>query len=400
MKYRRKIIQSILIVVCLAGCMRALPPAPSVPPAPVPEKPLTLFFLVDAEDINFTDDLYLVSLDLAIERSIRYYDNSGRDKIYRVGDKLIDAGKLKETLIAFNEVLRQAESSEDLKRKIAADFDIYLAARTDTDQKALFTGYYEPLLEGSRTCTERYKYPLYRTPPDLIIKPSTANEDSIGRMQDGEFVPYFSRKEIDADGILRGRGLELIWVDDPVELFSLHIQGSGKIKLEDGTLITVTYAQNNGRPFRSVTRFMLDGGKISGRDASYRNFKTFLKGKSEQELYEILSYNERYIFFRFADNEPVGSLGEPVTPDRTIATDPDFFPQGALAFIRLRKPVFDGEGKIVRRIPFSRFVLSQDKGSAIKGPARVDLFCGFGKKAQITAGSLKEKGDLYLLLKK
>jgi len=187
-------------------------------------------------------------------------------------------------------------------------------------------------------------------------------------------------------------------VADPVELYSLHIQGSGKIKLEDETLLTVGYAQTNGRPFRSITKFMLEGGKIKSSEASYRH--VFLKGKEEKEMYDILSYNERYTFFRFLDKEPVGSLGEPVTPGRSIATDPDFFPEGALAFIRLRKPVFDTEGNVKERVSFSRFVLNQDKGSAIEGPGRVDLFCGFGTKAEYTAGTLKEKGELYLLIKK
>ena len=357
MKYRRRIIP-LIIVVCLAGFMRVLPPVPSPPPA----KPISPFFLVAAEDMNFADDLDLASLELAIERSINYYENSGRDKIYRIADRLIDAGKLKETIIAFNEVLRQGGSPEDLKKRITVDFDIYMAAGADADRKALFTGYYEPLLTGSLIRTERYKYPLYKPPPDLIIKNSSASENTIGRVKNGEFVPYYSREEIDVGGVLLGRNLELIWVDDPVELFSLHIQGSGKIKLEDGTLLTVSYAQNNGRPFSSVTRIMLDRGRIGGRDASYRNFKIFLKGKSEQELYEILSHNERYIFFRFVDADPVGSLGEPVTPDRSIATDPDFFPEGALAFIRLSKPVFDERGNIKKRDNFSRVVWSQDKG--------------------------------------
>jgi membrane-bound lytic murein transglycosylase A len=145
---------------------------------------------------------------------------------------------------------------------------------------------------------------------------------------------------------------------------------------------------------------MLDKGKIKSTEASYRSVKAILKEKQEQELYEILSYNESYIFFRFVDKDPMGSLGVPVTEGRSIATDPDYFPEGALAFIRLRKPVFDAEGNVKERVNFSRFVLSQDKGSAIKGPGRVDLFCGFGANAEATAGTLKEKGELYLLLKK
>ncbi len=199
---------------------------------------------------------------------------------------------------------------------------------------------------------------------------------------------------------MQEKNLEIIWVADPVDLFFLHVQGSGKIKLPDETLLTVSFAQTNGRPFRSVTRFMLDKGKIKSGEASYHSVKSILKEKQEQELYEILSHNESYIFFRFVDKEPHGSLSVPVTPGRTIATDPDYFPEGALAFIRLRKPVFDAEGNIKERVNFSRFVLSQDKGSAIKGPGRVDLFCGFGAEAEATAGTLKEKGELYLLLKK
>ena len=375
----------ILIIVFFSGCMRAVPKA-SV-------KSLQSFSLVVAADINFTDDLDPASLELAIERSINYYENAGRNKVYRVADRLISAQQLKETLTAFRIILRKTDNAADLSKKIVAEFNIYRVAGTGDSNHALFTGYYEPLLEGSLKRTEKYKYPLYRVPPDLI-----KNENKVGRMKDDKFIPYYSRREIDVDGVLQGKKLELAWVDDPVELYSLHIQGSGKIKLEDGTLLTVGYAQTNGRPFRSITKFMLESGKIKSSEASYQH--VFLRGKEDQEMYEILSYNERYTFFRFLDKEPVGSLGEPVTPGRSIATDPDFFPEGALAFIRLRKPVFDTEGNVKERINFSRFVLSQDKGSAIEGSGRVDLFCGFGANAETTAGTLKEKGELYLLIKK
>jgi membrane-bound lytic murein transglycosylase A len=385
MKYRRKIFLLIIITAFFSGCMRAVPKA-SV-------KSLQSFTPVVAADVSFTDDLDPASLELAIGRSINYYENSGRDKVYRVGGRLISAQQLKETLIAFRALLRKTDNSADLSKKIAAEFNVYRIIGSDGSDHALFTGYYEPLLEGSLKRTEKYKYPLYRVPPDLIKK-----ENKIGRMKNGKFISYYSRREIDVDGVLQGKSLELVWVADPVELFSLHIQGSGKIKLEDGTLLTVGFAQTNGRPFRSITKFMLEGGKIKSSEASYRH--VFLKGRSEQEIYDILSYNERYTFFRFLNKEPVGSLGEPVTPDRSIATDPDYFPEGALAFISLHKPVFDTEGNIKERVNFSRFVLNQDKGSAIEGPGRVDLFCGFGEKAEYTAGTLKEKGELYLLIKK
>jgi membrane-bound lytic murein transglycosylase A len=378
-----------LILLSLAGCTRGVVrmPAPSA----------DTFILVPGEQIDLNDDLDFVSLELAIDRSVQYYEGSGRNGVYRMADKLIGAKQMKDSLLAFRKIIKSDASIGEKKTQIRQEFDIYRAAGDDEYGGVLFTGYYEPLLEGSLAPTDKYKYPLYKLPSDLVMKAISKNETKISRMKNGEAVPYYTRREIDVEGVLKGKNLELVWVSDPVDLFSLHIQGSGKIKLENGTLLTVGYAQDNGRPFRSITKFMLDSGKISSRDASYQH--VFLRGKEEQEMYDILSYNERYIFFRFVE-EPIGSLGQPVTPDRSIATDPDYFPQGALAFIRLRKPVFDAEGNIRQRVPFSRFVLNQDKGSAIKGPGRVDLFCGFGANAQSTAGTLKEKGELYFLIKK
>lgn len=384
MKYSLKIFILIITILSFSGCMRAV--------FKTPVKPFETFVPVDAAEIDFADDLDDESLETAIERSINFYEGAGRNKVYRIADRTVDARQLKETLTAFRAILRKTDHQDDWRKKITAEFDVYRVGGNDI-AGVLFTGYYEPLLDGSLERTEKYKYPLYQVPPDLIKE-----EGRIGRMKDGRFIPYYSRREIDVEGALRGKNLELIWVSDPVGLFSLHIQGSGKVKLQDGTVLTVGFAQTNGRPFRSVTKFMLEGGRIQSSEASYRH--EFLKGKSDQEIYDILSYNERYTFFRFLEKDPVGSLGEPVTPDRSIATDPDFFPEGALAFIRLRKPVFDAEGLMKERVNFSRFVLSQDKGSAIKGPGRVDLFCGFGEKAENTAGTLKEKGELYLLLKK
>jgi membrane-bound lytic murein transglycosylase A len=381
-----------LIILFLAGCTRTI--------TRMPVDSADALIVVSAEELDFNDDLDFAALDLAIDRSVAYYEGSGRNGIYRMADKLIGAKQMKESLAAFRKIIKNDASLEEKKNQIRQEFDVYRAAGDDEYGGVLFTGYYEPLLEGSLTPSDKYKYPLYKPPPELVMKSISKNETKISRMKNGESVPYYTRGEIDVDGVLKGRGLELLWVADAVELSTLHIQGSGKIKLEDGRMLTVSYAQNNGRPFRSIARFMLDKGMIKGSESSYRNIKSFLKTKPEQELFEILSYNERYIFFRFVDKEPVGSLGQPVTQDRSIATDPDYFPQGALAFIRLRKPLFDAEGNISQRVAFSRFVLSQDKGSAIKGPGRVDLFCGFGANAQTTAGSLKEKGELYFLIKK
>jgi membrane-bound lytic murein transglycosylase A len=385
MRYSLKILLFTVWVALLYGCVHAVPET-SV-------KHHQTFIPVVADDLDFTDDLDMESLEAAIERSIHFYEKAGRHKVYHINGQSIQAQTFKETLIAFRDILKKTDNQADLKKRMVAEFQVYRVSGFDDEGSVLFTGYYEPLLEGSLERTGKFKYPLYRVPPDLIKQ-----QNQIGRMDGGKFVSYHSRREIDAEGVLRGRNLELLWVSDPLELFSLHIQGSGKIKLEDGNILSVGFAQSNGRDFRSVTKFMLEGGRIKSSEANYRH--DFLKGKSDGEIYEILSHNERYTFFRFLETDPVGSLGEPVTPGRSIATDPDYFPEGALAFIRLQKPVFDDGGKFVEKTDFSRFVLSQDMGSAIKGPGRVDLFCGFGEKAEDTAGTMKEKGALYLLIQK
>ncbi len=384
-----------LIAAALAGgCARRAVYVPEIPP---PERALQP---ADALRLEMNDDLDVASLLTAIDRSLAFYDGTGRAQIFNVAGRPMDAKEMKKTLTAFRAIMASGASPEEKKKRVADEFILLRAAGQTGAGDVVFTGYYEPLLEGSLTRTEKYRYPLYKPPPDLVTEKSSTHDTRVGRKVSDQTVPYYTRREIDIDGVLAGKGLELIWVSDPVELNSLHTQGSGKIKLEDGRILTVGYAMNNGRPFRSVTLNLLGQNKIDKGEATYQGFKTWLKGRSEKEILEILSYNERYIFFRFVDREPVGSLGQPVTPQRTIATDPAYFPQGALAFIRLSKPLLDEDYRIIGRIEFSRFVLNQDKGSAIKGPGRVDLFCGFGPQARVTAGSLKEKGELYFLLLK
>ncbi len=385
MRYSLKIFLFVVLVALLNGCVHTV--------SETSVKPLETFVSVVADDLDFSDDLDRESLETAIERSIHFYEKAGRNKVFNINGQAMKAREFKETLITFRDILRRTDNQADFKKRIAGEFQVYRLSGFDDEDSVLFTGYYEPFLEGSLERTAKFKYPLYAVPSDLIKQ-----QNQIGRMDGGKFVPYYSRREIDVEGVLQGRNLELVWVSDPLALFSLHIQGSGKIKLEDGDVLSVGFAQTNGRPFRSVTKFMLEGNRINSAEANYRH--DFLKGKSDREIFDTLSHNERYTFFRFLEKDPVGSLGEPVTPGRTIATDPDFFPEGALAFIRLKKPVFDEKGKFKEKVQFSRFVFSQDKGAAIKGPGRVDLFCGFGEQAEYTAGMLKEKGTLYLLLKK
>jgi membrane-bound lytic murein transglycosylase A len=350
------------------------------------------------------DDLDLASLETAIERSIQYYEKV-KDPYFHFGNRIISIEELKASLLAFQAIIRSADTAEIKMNKIMDGFDFMPHHGQNDKGMVIFTGYYVPVLAGSPVRTSRYRYPLYRKPDDLIVanlgkfNSKYKSEQLSGRLEGGELIPYYSRDEIDRKSMLRGRHLEFLWVDDPVALYSLHVQGSGKIRMPDGKLIVVSYAQSNGRAFRSFSKTLIENGKMTGQDISYQRIQKYLKAHPD-EIQDLFSYNDRYVFFRQVERDPVGSLQLPVTSGRTIATDPDVFPKGALAFIKTQKPLFDAKGQITQWIPFSRFVLNQDAGTAIKGPRRVDVFCGDGPDAEQMAGSLKEKGDIYILIRK
>jgi len=200
---------------------------------------------------------------------------------------------------------------------------------------------------------------------------------------------------------LQGKGLELLWLRDPWERFVLHIQGSGQVRLPDGRMMRVGYAASNGRPYRAIGRYLLEQGFLGEKEISMERIREFLQsnpGRAE----EFLNVNERYIFFRLlGDSEgPLGALGVPLTPGRSVATDLSLFPRGALAYLVSRCPELDESGKIIGWKTLRRFVLNQDAGGAIQGPGRVDLFFGSGDRAGRAAGEMKEEGKIYILLAK
>lgn len=374
------------------------------------EKPLSkssdyLVSISEADTLGFTDDLDWESLKLAIDNGLQYYNRLNGDESCDIGNHRYTSKELKETLLAFLNIIQTPGSDDDKLKTIRASFNIYKATGYDKKGSIFFTGYYAPVLNGSLQATDRFLYPIYGVPQDITVinlgkfNKKYGNERIVGRLlKSGEIVPYLSRSEIE-EGALKNSRLELAWVDDPISLFSLHVQGSGKIKLQNGNIIQVSYAESNGRPFRSIATNLLNEGKITQNEISYLKVKKYLQ-EHTNELSDILNYNERYIFFRVVENGPQGALQVPVTPGRSIATDLNIFPKGALAYVKTRKPLLDEQGNVKSWMPLSRFVLNQDTGEAIKGPGRVDLFCGSGDEAEMFAGSLKETGDLYFLVLK
>ena len=380
-------------------------PPETLPPPVVPKPPSPLVRLFADQLPLFADDMDPASLETAIEKSLRYYDRAAGNGPHRMDDAMVTVRELRESLLALEEILRRDEPAETKQERIRETFDIYQSTGLDGKNTVLFTGYFEPIMDGSLKKTAKYKYPIYRAPEDAVVvnlgkfREKHQGDQLVGRLRNGELIPYYSRSEIEDYGSLAGRNLEIAWVDDRINLFFLHTQGSGKIRLSNGKLLQIGYALKNGRPYRSLGRFLIDTGKISPQDISYQAIKRYLREHPE-DLSEILGHNESFIFFREVEEGPVGSLGEILTTGRSIATDATVFPRGALAFIRARKPILDREGNAESWIPFSRFVVSQDAGGMIKGAGRVDLFCGTGDKAEMLAGSLKERGELYFLVKK
>ena len=348
----------------------------------------------------FQDDLDRQGLNQAVQRSLAYLRSRPADAmVVTMADLEIPVSRLARSLVAFQDLLAAKLSDQELQEKISQQFDIFQAAGSkgfNPSRKMLVTGYYQPVLDGSLKKQAPYLYPLYTIPPDLVIKPSeNSTQKRFGRLEGENFTSYWTREEIDTRD--KAAGSELAWLKDPLDVFFLQVQGSGLIRLRDGTTRGIHYAAKNGHPYRSIGKFMVQTGRISLEKASMESIRTYINSHP-QERQDILFTNPSYIFFNWTRTHgAIGNLGRELTPGRSIAADQSCFPAGGLAFLKTRQPVIQS-GKIVAWKPVHRFVLVQDTGSAIRGPGRVDLFEGAGDQAGRVAGSMKETGTLYFLL--
>jgi peptidoglycan lytic transglycosylase A len=292
-----------------------------------------------------------------------------------------------------------AASDAEVASFLEAQFDPWRVLNADDSDQGLVTGYYEPLLRGSRTKSARYKWPIYGVPQDLLIVdlssvyPDLKNKRLRGRLEGNRVVPYFSRGDIDRDaGPLKG--MELVWVDDPIEVFFLHIQGSGQVELENGERIRVGYAEQNGHPFRSLARALIDRGEITLDRASMQGIKDWAR-RNPRKVQGFLDANPSYVFFRELPPDlsgPIGSLGVPLTGERSIAVDARVIPLGAPVYLATTYPNTD--------TPLDRLMAAQDTGGAIAGGVRADFFWGFGDAAGAQAGKMRQQGRMWVLLPK
>ena len=271
----------------------------------------------------------------------------------------------------------------------------------DGTDNGLVTGYYEPLLNGARKRGGLYQTPLHRTPDDLLtvdlgsVYPELKNMRLRGKLVGNKIVPYPARAELTQSAALVGS--ELIWVDNPIDAFFLQVQGSGRVQIADSKeTVRVAYADQNGHPYRSIGRYLVDKGELTMDQASAQGIKAWLAANPKRQQ-ELLNANPGYVFFKeekLTDPRkgPKGALGVPLTPQRSVAVDPNYIPLGAPVFLSTTQP---GSS-----VPLQRMMVAQDTGGAIKNAVRADYFWGFGAEAGEKAGKMKQRGMLWVLLPK
>jgi membrane-bound lytic murein transglycosylase A len=353
----------------------------------------------------FRDDLDSESLTLAVRRNLEYLDRLNPETVFHYGPHDFTIQQVRESQEVFLDLLSKGLDAGQLSREIRKKFRVYRATGRAGDTRVLFTGYYEPMYEGSLAPDETFRYPLYRPPDDLmridlsLFSEKFKGENIVARIEGKKILPYYSRYQIEAERVLEGKDLEIAWLKDPLDVAFLHIQGSGKLRLPGGRDLLVHYQASNGRPYRSIGRYMIEKGFLAREEMSMQAIRKYLT-ENPEVLDEVLNYNPSYVFFRQVENGPLGSLGVLLTPGRSVALDSKIFPKGALGFISCQKPLVNDQGDIIGWTKFSRFVLNQDSGGAIKGAGRADIFWGSGPYAELAAGHLQHEGDLYILIKK
>lgn len=360
-------------------------PKPITKPAQVPLKPI-------AQSLRVVDDQILRdrrSMLGAIDQSLRYLQSEKAIQAYqKYPVKEITLDRVQRSLQRFRQLLVTAKSETELSNAIAREFLLYQSTGKDNQGTVSFTGYFEPVHTASRTRAGKYRYPLYTLPAGFSDWKK----------------PHPARLELEgADGLQgsRGklRGAELVWMRDRLEAFLIQVQGSARLNLTDGTTMTIGVAGITDQPYSGIGRELVKDNKLKLEDLNLPNVLQYFR-ENPQDLDVYLPRNRRFVFFRNTFGAPaLGSLGVPLTGDRSIATDKSLMPPGALALIQTQLPVVNSQKQIKQR-SISRFVLDQDTGGAILGAGRVDIFTGTGIQAGNKAGLINATGQLYYLLLK
>lgn len=335
-----------------------------------------------------------MDMEEGVRRSLAYVSVKPQGATaVRVEDFSLTWGELRRSLEELLEVLPRLDAEPDL---LAEHFRWYRLS-----QGALMTGYYAPYIEASPVRTPEYRYPLYGVPEDLRtldlgdFHHRWKGQRLVYRMENGKPVPYYDRQEIDFEGALRGRGEEVAWAKNIVDVFFLQIQGSGLLHYPDGTTHHILYAGKNGRKYVSLGKILIQRGMLTREGVSMKSIRDYL-AEHPEEIPDLLATNPSYVFFRVGTDGPYGAMGKLLTPKVSVATDPKFLPLGSvLAFEADFPPEAPGEeGERIAGLG-----LAQDTGGAIKG-ARLDWYCGSGPDVEYFAGHIKAPASVYMLVSK
>ena len=353
-----------------------------------------------AEKIDVFDDLACHRLEESLNSSLNFLRTVAPSTRYRIAGRSIPARRLLASILHMQRLAAAHPSPEMLAQAINRAYEIIQIndPSKSTSKRMSITGYYQPVVSGCLEQQPPCVHPLYRRPKDLVIRRNKGRKAIVGRLENGTIVPYWTRREIEQRGLLIGQ--ELVWLTDPFDAFTIHVQGSGIIRLPDGSRRGVHYAAGNGHPYRSIGAFMVKNGRMRLTDITMDGLRRSLAARPEERT-RILHHNDSFIFFDWSEAGPaIGSMGRPLTPGRSVAADRQWYPPGSLVYIDSRRPVMADNGQVKEWRPMRRLVTVQDTGSAISGPNRIDIFWGTGDQAGREAGQMKEDGKAYLLLLK
>lgn len=379
MKLNKNTWLTIVVSLLLASCQSTQQPVPASPQAEKPPVAAPTFMVSKWEMLPDWTTLALAPSWPALQQSCR-------------------ALRFRPKWQPICTAAEQVNVADDIAQRAFYEtwFTPYQIFNVDGSDQGLITGYYEPLLLGSRHKSKRFRYPIYGAPEDLLevdlgdVYPQFKGMRLRGRLQGKKIIPYYNRAEIEA-GASKLKGHELFWVENEVELFFLQIQGSGRIELENGQRVKIGYAEQNGHPYISIGRKLIEMGELKLEQASMQGIKNWAEHNPER-LPALLGQNPSYVFFRELPDTlsaPLGALGVPLTNEYSIAVDPRTVPLGLPVFLATTQP------NSVE--PLNRLMYAQDTGGAIRGSVRADFFWGFGELAGIQAGRMKQLGRMWVL---
>jgi len=390
------VLPCVALALVLAGCPKKTPQPMGMEEdfdRPLPPGELALRKITDPRDLP---DLtracqFTFGLRPAIAHSLNYLAKPSSRRFFPYGE--ITHRHAVESLKAFDAILASGRSGEQMAGELLAKFDVYTSVGWDGSGTVLFTSYYTPIFNASATPSSVYRFPLYK-PPAGLMKDADGNVLGM-KGPDGVIRRMPARRELDSSGMLKGN--ELVWLADAFEAYIAHVQGSAKLRMPDGRLVTVGYAANNGHEYVSVGKELVADGKIARNQLSLASMIAYFRAHPG-EVDAYVWRNPRYVFFAASSGPPHGCLNEPVTTKRTIATDKEVYPRACLAMIDAPLPMRHSAG--IEVLPYSGFALDQDAGGAIRAPGRCDIYVGVGDKAGELAGQTYNKGRLYYLFLK